>query len=114
MGARRGTIGVALLAISTIAIAAVAPTAPAAADPPAPQPQPVLAPLALGQVMRIGAGAGTGTGTGDYGIGRADLCAFMAFPSGILAVGGARSGAKGVGYGGWYAPVALHVQTDTV
>jgi hypothetical protein len=119
MGARRGTIGVALLAISTIAISAVAmstvaATAPAVADPPAPQPQPVLAPLALGQVMRIGPVAGTGTGTGDYGIGATDLCEFMAFPSGILQVCGDSFAGQGVGYGGWYAPVALHVQTDTV
>jgi hypothetical protein len=115
MSARRGTIGAALLAIATTAsIATVAAIAPAVADPPAPQPQPVLAPLALGQVMRIGPVAGTGTPTGDYGIGATDLCEFMAFPSGILQVCGDSFAGQGVGYGGWYAPIALHVETDTV
>src|ERR1700692_5071671 len=113
MGARRGTIGVALLAISTIAISAVAmstvaPTPPAVAAPPAPQPQPVLAPLAVGQVMRIGPVAGTGTGTGDYGIGATDLCEFMAFPSGILQVCGDSFAGQGVGRGRWDSRLPLH------
>lgn len=89
-------------------------TAPAYADPPAPQPQPVLFPLALGQVIRIGPAAGTGTLTGDYGIGATDLCEFMEFPSGILQVCGDSFAGQGVGYGGWYAPVALHVDTDSI
>jgi hypothetical protein len=115
MSARRGTIGVALLATATIAtVATIAPAAPAVADPPAPQPQPVLAPLAPGQVIRIGPVAGTGTPTGDYGIGATDLCEFMEFPSGILQVCGDSFVGQGVGYGGWYAPIALHVQTDTI
>src|SRR5258705_8114938 len=41
----------------------------ARADPPAPVPEPILPPLAPGQVIRIGPTAGTGTPTRDYGIG---------------------------------------------
>ena len=44
-------------------------------------PEPVLQPLAPGQVMRIGPTAGTGTPTRDYGIGATDLCEFMEFPT---------------------------------
>ncbi|MUL66106.1 hypothetical protein BOO86_16645 [Mycobacterium sp. CBMA 234] len=86
----------------------------ALADPPAPVPAPVLMPLAPGQVMRIGPVAGTGTPTADYGIGATDLCEFMEFPSGILQVCGDSFAGPGVGFGGWYAPVALHVETDSV
>ncbi|MFZ0834229.1 MAG: DUF4185 domain-containing protein [Mycobacterium sp.] len=106
MGARRSVSG--LLAIAVIT------AAPAHADPPAPQPEPFLAPLALGQVVRIGPVAGTGTPTRDYGIGATDLCEFMEFPSGILQVCGDSFAGQGVGFGGWYAPVALHVETDTI
>ena len=57
----------------------------AAADPPSPAPDPILPPLAPGQVVRIGPTAGTGTPTRDYGIGATDLCEFMEFPSRIAA-----------------------------
>ncbi len=66
-----------------------------------------------GQVVRIGPTAGTGTPTGDYGIGATDLCEFMEFPSGILQVCGDSFAGQGVGYGGWYSPIALHVETDS-
>ncbi|MBV8966046.1 MAG: DUF4185 domain-containing protein [Mycobacteriaceae bacterium] len=107
MSARRPIVAAALLAASMAA-------APAHADPPAPQPQPVLAPLALGQVVRIGPAAGTGTPTRDYGIGATDLCEFMEFPSGILQVCGDSFAGQGAGYGGWFAPIALHVETETI
>jgi len=64
--------------------------------------------------MRIGPVAGTGTPTRDYGIGATDLCEFMEFPSGILQVCGDSFAGQGVGFGGWHAPIALHVDTDTV
>ena len=86
----------------------------AQADPPAPVPTPVLKPLLVGQVTRIGPVAGTGTPTADYGIGATDLCEFMEFPSGILQICGDSFAGQGVGFGGWYAPVALHVETDSV
>ena len=73
---------------------------PAHADPPAPAPEPVLPPLAPGQVVRIGPTAGTGTPTSDYGIGATDLCEFMEFPSGILQVCGDSFAGQGVGFGG--------------
>jgi hypothetical protein len=89
--------------------------APAAlADPPAPVPAPALAPLAPGQVVRIGPTAGTGTPTKDYGIGATDLCEFMEFPSGILQICGDSFAGQGVGFGGWYSPIALHVDTDSI
>ena len=100
--------------VSALIAVAIATAAAAHADPPAPIPQPVLGPLALGQVVRIGPVAGTGTLTRDYGIGATDLCEFMEFPSGILQVCGDSFAGQGVGYGGWYAPIALHVETDTV
>lgn len=84
------------------------------ADPPAPMPEPILAPLAEGQVMRIGAAAGTGTDTGDYGIGATDLCEFMEFPSEVLQVCGDSFAGQGVGFGGWYSPIALRVDADSV
>ena len=65
--------------------------------------------LAPGQVVMLGPVAGTGTATGDYGIGATDLCEFMEFPSRLLQVSG-----QGVGFGGWYSPVALHVDPDSV
>ena len=90
-------------------------TSPAAhADPPSPIPDPVLPPLAPGQVLRIGPTAGTGTPTSDYGIGATDLCEFMEFPSGILQVCGDSFAGQGVGFGGWYSPIALHVETDSI
>jgi hypothetical protein len=87
---------------------------PAHAEPPAPLPEPVLAPLAEGQVLRIGPIAGTGTDTADYGIGATDLCEFMEFPSEILQVCGDSFAGQGVGFGGWYSPIALHVDPDSI
>lgn len=96
-------------------MAVVVSSVPAAqADPPAPVPTPVLKPLVVGQVTRIGPVAGTGTPTADYGIGATDLCEFMEFPSGILQICGDSFAGQGVGFGGWYAPVALHVETDSI
>lgn len=74
----------------------------------------MLPPLAPGQVIRIGPTAGTGTLTRDYGIGATDLCEFMEFPSGILQVCGDSFAGQGVGYGGWYSPIALHVDTESI
>ena len=51
-------------AVLSISALVLAPTA--AADPPNPAPDPILAPLAPGQVVRIGPIAGTGTPTRDY------------------------------------------------
>lgn len=84
------------------------------ADPPAPAPEPILPPLAPGQVLRIGPTAGTGTPTGEYGIGATDLCEFVEFPSETLQVCGDSFAGQGVGFGGWYSPVALHVDTASV
>ncbi|WAJ47933.1 DUF4185 domain-containing protein [Mycobacterium sp. Aquia_216] len=84
------------------------------ADPPAPAPGPILAPLAPGQVVRIGPTAGTGTATKDYGIGATDLCEFLEFPTELLQVCGDSFAGQGVGFGGWYSPVALHVDTASV
>lgn len=95
-------------------ISAVVLASPAHADPPAPAPGPVLPPLAPGQVVRIGPTAGTGTPTRDYGIGATDLCEFVEFPSRILQVCGDSFAGQGVGYGGWYSPIALHVETDSI
>ncbi|MEO8816228.1 MAG: DUF4185 domain-containing protein [Mycobacterium sp.] len=86
----------------------------ARAEPPAPIPRPVLWPLAEGQVMRIGPSAGTGTLTGDYGIGATDLCEFMEFPSEVLQICGDSFAGQGVGYGGWYSPIALRVDPDSI
>ncbi len=86
----------------------------AGADPPAPIPQPVLPQLAPGEVMRIGPTAGTGTPTGDYGIGATDLCEFLEFPAEVLQVCGDSFAGQGVGFGGYYSPVALRVDTDSV
>ena len=100
-------------AISSIS-ASLLTAQPAHADPPAPMPEPVLPPLGPGQVIRIGPTAGTGTPTRDYGIGATDLCEFMEFPSGILQVCGDSFAGQGVGFGGWYSPIALHVETDSI
>ena len=89
--------------------ATLLPPSIAQADPPAPFPQPVLAPLAPGQVVRIGPVAGTGTPTRDYGIGATDLCEFMEFPSGLLQVCGDSFAGQGVAFGPHFSPVALHV-----
>lgn len=67
-----------------------------------------------GQVTMLGPVAGTGTATGDYGIGATDLCEFMEFPSRLLQVCGDSFAGQGVGYGGWYSPVALHVEPDSM
>ena len=76
----------------------------ASADPPSPAPDPILPPLALGQVVRIGPVAGTGTPTRDYGIGATDLCEFMEFPTELLQICGDSFAGPGVGFGGWFAP----------
>jgi hypothetical protein len=102
-----------ILAITSISAMAAAPVV-AHAQPPAPMPGPVLPPLAPGQVVRIGPTAGTGTPTRDYGIGATDLCEFMEFPSGILQVCGDSFAGQGVGFGGWYSPIALHVETESI
>lgn len=65
-------------------------------------------------MLRIGPTAGTGTPTGDYGIGATDLCEFVEFPTELLQVCGDSFAGQGVGFGGWYAPVALHVDTASV
>jgi hypothetical protein len=96
-------------------VAASVMSAPTAhAEPPAPFPDPILPPMAPGQVLRIGPTAGTGTPTGDYGVGATDLCEFVEFPSGILQVCGDSFAGQGVGFGGWYSPIALHVETDSI
>lgn len=84
------------------------------AEPPAPASRPISHELALGQVMRIGPIAGTGTPTWEYGIGATDLCEFMEFPSGVLQVCGDTWAGQGVGFGGWYSPVALRVKTTSI
>jgi hypothetical protein len=109
---RKVRVQAAITSISALTLALIVPAAHA--DPPAPVPTPVLGPLAPGQVLRIGPVAGTGTPTGDYGIGATDLCEFMEFPSGLLQVCGDSFAGQGVGFGGWYAPVALHVETDSI
>jgi len=103
----------AMASISTLVLLA-APGFVVHADPPAPVPTPVLSPLPPGAVLRIGPVAGTGTPTADYGIGATDLCEFMEFPSALLQVCGDSFAGPGVGFGGWYAPVALHVDIDSV
>jgi hypothetical protein len=77
-------------------------------------PEPVLQPLAPGQVMRIGPTAGTGTPTRDYGIGATDLCVFVEFPTDVVQVCGDSFAGEGVGFGGYYSPVALRVDTSSV
>lgn len=106
----RGAVGVVAIACLTGALTC----APASADPPSPAPDPILPPLALGQVVRIGPTAGTGTPTRDYGIGATDLCEFMEFPTELLQICGDSFAGPGVGFGGWFSPVALHVAGDSV
>ena len=90
-------------------------TAPGvSAVPPNPAPQPILGPLAPGQVVRVGPVAGTGTPTGDFGVGATDLCEFMAFPAELLQICGDSFAGQGVGFGGWFTPVALRVALDSV
>ena len=101
-------------AVASVSALAMASCPVVAADPPAPIPTPVLGPLAPGEVVRIGPVAGTGTPTAEYGIGATDLCEFMEFPSGLLQVCGDSFAGQGVGFGGWYAPVALHVETESI
>jgi Domain of unknown function (DUF4185) len=107
-------VNCAISSISALVVAVLSAPPVARADPPAPIPEPVLPPLAPGQVLRIGPTAGTGTPTVDYGIGATDLCEFMEFPSGILQVCGDSFAGQGVGFGPWHAPIALHVDTDSV
>src|SRR6476469_3966457 len=111
---RNGRFGGKVRVIPAIALISALAAPVAYADPPSPMPEPVLPPLAPGQVLRIGPTAGTGTPTGDYGIGATDLCEFMEFPSGILQVCGDSFAGQGVGFGGWYSPIALHVETDSI
>lgn len=73
-----------------------------------------LPPLQPGQSVRIGPAAGTGTPTGDYGIGATDLCEFMEFPEQVLQVCGDSFRGQGVGFGGWFSPIALHVEGDSL
>ena len=94
-------------AISSISVLALAPSAQAT-------PANGLGPLAPGQVVRIGPIAGTGTPTRDYGIGATDLCEFMEFPTEVLQVCGDSFAGQGVGFGGWYSPVALHVDRTSI
>jgi hypothetical protein len=70
--------------------------------------------MAPGEVIRIGPTAGTGTPTRDYGIGATDLCEFVDFPSGLLQVCGDSFAGQGVGFGGHFSPIALHVDLDSV
>lgn len=86
----------------------------ARADPPAPVPDPVLTPLAPGQVLRLGPVAGTGTETRDFEIGATDLCEFMEFPTQVLQICGDSFPGQGVGFGRDVAPVALRVDTSSV
>lgn len=95
----RGAVGAVAVACLTGVLAC-----PASADPPSPAPDPILPPLALGQVVRIGPVAGTGTPTRDYGIGATDLCEFMEFPTELLQICGDSFAGPGVGFGGWFSP----------
>jgi hypothetical protein len=108
MSARQAVIGLALVVVASLTAVT------AHADPPAPIPEPILPPLAPGQVLRIAPVAGTGTPTRDYGIGATDLCEFMEFPVGILQVCGDSFAGQGVGFGGWYTPIGLRVQADSI
>lgn len=89
------------------AACAVLLAAPVCADPALPA-------LAPGQVLRVGATAGTGTGTADFNIGATDLCEFMEFPTELLQICGDSFAGPGVGFGGWYTPIALHVDRDSL
>jgi Domain of unknown function (DUF4185) len=102
------------LTISSILALVLSCAVPADADPPDPAPEPILGPLAPGQVVRIGPAAGTGTPTRDYGIGATDLCEFMEFPTELLQICGDSFAGQGVGFGGWFSPIALHVEGASV
>jgi Domain of unknown function (DUF4185) len=102
------------MAVYVVCLLAQHSFSPAYADPPAPMPEPVLQPLAPGEVMRIGPTAGTGTPTRDYGVGATDLCAFMEFPTEVLQVCGDSFAGQGVGFGGYYSPIAFDVDTSSV
>ena len=65
-------------------------------------------------MVRIGPTAGTGTPTREYGIGATDLCEFMEFPTELLQVCGDSFAGQGVGFGGWFSPVALHVDRASI
>lgn len=102
-------------ALTAVALSVATPAATlASAEPPSPGPAPILPPLAAGQVVRIGPVAGTGTATRDYGIGATDLCEFMFFPVQVLQICGDSFAGQGVGFGGWFTPVALRVDGDSV
>lgn len=103
-----------VLAVSSISALLLSLSGPAHADPPDPAPAPILGPLAPGQVVRIGPTAGTGTPTRDYGIGATDLCEFMEFPTELLQVCGDSFAGQGVGFGGWFSPIALHVERASI
>jgi hypothetical protein len=107
-------LGVKLRVVCAISSISTLLAPAAAADPPNPAPDPILSPLAPGQVVRIGPIAGTGTPTRDYGIGATDLCEFMEFPTELLQICGDSFAGQGVGFGGWFSPVALHVSGDSV
>src|ERR1700754_2598465 len=111
---RNGRFGGKVRVIPAIALISAIAAPVAQADPPAPVPDPVLHPLAPGQVIRIGPTAGTGTPTRDYGIGATDLCEFMQFPTEVLQVCGDSFAGEGVGFGGWFSPIALRVDTSSV
>jgi hypothetical protein len=102
------------LTIASISALVFGTGMPAHADPPDPAPAPILGPLVPGQVVRIGPIAGTGTPTRDYGIGATDLCEFMEFPTELLQVCGDSFAGQGVGFGGWFSPIALHVERSSV
>jgi Domain of unknown function (DUF4185) len=102
------------MAASVVCLLAQQGFSHAYADPPAPMPEPVLHPLAPGQVMRIGPTAGTGTPTRDYGIGATDLCEFIEFPTDVVQVCGDSFAGEGVGFGGYHSPIALRVDTSSV
>ncbi len=108
------TVRRSILAASVLCLLAPHSVSIAHADPAAPVPEPILQPLAPGQVLRIGPAAGTGTPTGDYGIGATDLCEFVDFPTELLQVCGDSFAGQGVGFGGWHSPIALHVDTASV
>jgi len=101
--------------LAAVLFSASVPSAPAgSAEPPSPGPAPILPPLSPGQVVRVGPVAGTGTATRDYGIGATDLCEFMFFPVQVLQICGDSFAGQGVGFGGWFTPVALRVDGDSV
>jgi hypothetical protein len=104
----------AITSISALLVGWALGTPAAYAAPADPAPEPILGPLAPGQVVRIGPTAGTGTPTRDYGIGATDLCEFMEFPTELLQVCGDSFAGQGVGFGGWFSPVALHVERSSI